>query len=335
MSNEKEACLTCHEKISDSQHVTCSSCEYDYHTGSCSGVMGRDLKKQKTDGTIRQWLCKTCENSSRRGGTSTPDKVSKENCALKDDVVKIQTKLNALLPLIEKIDSLLELKGIAAGLQKSVEHMSDQYDQVMTRLTTQDREIAEVKVRVSRVERLSDEQELSSLRCHVNDEQYGRRQNLEIHGLSRSDNENLLDAVNYLGVSLGLTPLSEPDIESIHCLPAKNGHVPPVIIRFVARKTKENWQQKGKRELRESGSKVRFYDNLTPQNKRLLWLTCTKASEIGYRYVWQKDGKILVRKGSGEPVLRVSNESDLSMLTNAQLETATRVSRSLQANSSA
>ncbi|KAH7954483.1 hypothetical protein HPB49_018916 [Dermacentor silvarum] len=192
--------------------------------------------------------------------------------------------------------------------------MSEKYDEVLERLAKQDRELVDIKTRLATVENSSSGKDVSDLKDRINDlEQYSRRQNLEIHGLKSEANENLLPKINKLGASLGLRQLVEEDINGVHRLPAKQGRESPILVRFVSRKTKDNWQEKD-RQLRESKSDVLFYDNLTPRNKHLLWMAHTRALQMDYHFTWQKNGKVLVRKGPGEPIFRITREADLAKI---------------------
>ncbi|XP_077486556.1 uncharacterized protein LOC144097801 [Amblyomma americanum] len=209
------------------------------------------------------------------------------------------------------MNALPELKQIVTDVQVSVQHMSDKYDEGLQRLTKQDRELTDIKERITAVEDSVSAKEISDLKDQVNElEQYGRRQNLEIHGVKWEENENLLPKINELAASLGLRSLVEDDIDGIHRLSTRKGRKAPILVRFVSRKTKENWKSKNK-QLVDSESEVRFYDNLTSRNKHLLWLARTRAQQMGYCFTWQKNGKVMVRKGPGEPILRISCEADL------------------------
>lgn len=151
------------------------------------------------------------------------------------------------------------------------------------------------------------------MKRQINDlEQYGRRQNLEIHGLKYTENENVLAVVNDLALSLSLEPVTESEIEGVHRLPHRKNEdkTPPVLIRFVSRKTKDQWLAKIK-DLKAKQSDIRLFDNLTAFNRRLLWLARSKAKQCGYQYTWQRSGKIFVRNRTGENAICIACEDDL------------------------
>lgn len=317
MSDDLDICVTCNGEIPEnSVFVTCSSCENCYHTGNCSGLSARSLRRKKADGSLYNWKCKICVPSAEQNDSRPVGPGQSDMTGLANEMAGIREQLGTLLPIVQKIDSLLELKETVADLKGSVEYMSAKYDEVLAGLSKQESEIADIKKRLARVENTPTEREVSELRRQVNDlEQYGRRQNLEIHGIPLTKDECLLDIVNGLAHDLSLSLLTEQDIDGIHRLPSKPDRVPPILVRFVSRRTKENWQGKRK-ELQKIKPELRFYDNLTPQNKHLLHLARARATDMGYCFAWQRDGKVLVRKGPGEPKFRIASEADLYKIGN-------------------
>lgn len=136
---------------------------------------------------------------------------------------------------------------------------------------------------------------------------------MEVHGISVKANEDVFAFVNEVGASLELDKITESKIEGIHRLPARADKVPAIIVRFTRKAIKDQWKAKAK-QLREGESPVQFFENLTPYNKTLLWLARTKATEMNYQFGWESNGRILVRKHSGAPKMRISPEDDLKKI---------------------
>ncbi|KAK8775094.1 hypothetical protein V5799_010371, partial [Amblyomma americanum] len=127
--------------------------------------------------------------------------------------------------------------------------MSAKYDELLETQKRHDTEIQNLNKRLEVVELVGSEAEVGRLKRQINDlEQYGRRQNLEIHGLKYTENEKVLAVVNDLALSLSLEPVTESEIEGVHRLPQRKNEdkTPPVLIRFVSRKTKDQWLAKVK-----------------------------------------------------------------------------------------
>ncbi|KAH7937733.1 hypothetical protein HPB49_015117 [Dermacentor silvarum] len=101
--------------------------------------------------------------------------------------------------------------------------MSNKYDEAMAKLKHQSDDISDLKKRVVKLEAVAKEKEVDKLKHEINElDQYSRRLNLEVHGLSQHTNENLLEKLNKLASDLELPPLSECDVEAAHRIPSKN-----------------------------------------------------------------------------------------------------------------
>lgn len=145
-------------------------------------------------------------------------------------------------------------------------------------------------------------------------DQYSRRQNLEIHGLEQAEDENLLNKINNIARKLNIPEVTTREVEAVHRLPSKPDKVPVVLVRFSSRVTKEKWmQQRALLRTKEPG--LSFFDNLTARNKHLLWLAKVKAREHAYQFVWQRNGRVLVRKRQGGQVIQIKSEDDLSKIS--------------------
>lgn len=134
-----------------------------------------------------------------------------------------------------------------------------------------------------------------------------------MHKLAPTANEHLLKHLNTLSDLLELPKLTEQDIESVHRLPPKSEKVPVVLVRFSSRVTRDMWLQKNAT-LKERNLTVRIYENMTAQNKRLFWQVKTKATEKGYRFEGHKEGKMFVRKATGDRTVRIVSEDDLELI---------------------
>lgn len=306
-------CLVCLKSLPENGvFLTCSECDYSYHIGSCSGV-SKTTYKAKGDVDKSKWKCQTCETSKARGAEGAV-KQKPEQAALEKVLMEINKKLTELQVIRCKVDELMLVKETVNKLEQSVQHMSEQYDEVLKEMKRQSTEIATLKKKVEKIEADNAGQEIQKLRIQVNSlEQYSRRQNLEIHGLPQTDNENLLNKINELATELQLPELSQNELEGVHRLFSKPGKTPAVLIRFVSRITRDQWMAK-RGLLKNIESNVYFLDNLTPQNKKLLWLMRVKAEEKRYQFAWQKNGLLFVRKAAGERAIVIECEADLDKI---------------------
>lgn len=306
-----EACLSCSKPLpTNGNFLVCSECQLSCHVGGCSGVSSKVFKKMPREKKAA-WRCSTCVSSDSDASSENTECNMPSNA---ENLSNISEKLELLLPLTLKVDALLGMKVTVDAIEKSVEMLANKYDEFVAKLDKQDKAIADLEGRLGKVEEANSANETKHLRQELNQlEQYGRRLNLEIHGIPVRPNEDVLALVNEVGASLQLDEITEREIEGIHRLPVRSGKVPPIIVRFTSKSTKDRWKAKAKK-LREGESPVRFFENLTPYNKRLLWLTRTKAGEMNYQFTWETNGKILVKKHSGAPIIRILSEDDLEKI---------------------
>lgn len=300
-------CVCCHESVpDDGMFVTCSVCDYAYHLGKCSGVSGSTYRS-KGERFKTSWKCATCETAKKKSGQHCDEpNIAKQLNELND-------KVTQLLPLVAKVDALSELMRKVTDIETSVEHLSEQYDSVLVNLERNTKDIATLKNKVAGIES-STSPAVRQVQVQLNDiEQYSRRQNLEIHGLAHELNENLLQKLNDLASKLELPELLERDLEGLHRLPAPANKVPIVVARFASYSVKKKWMD-ARRSLNNKAKGKRFFDNLTAENRRLLWQARTKATAMGYRFAWQREGHVFVRKAEGDKALRIQSESDLDRI---------------------
>lgn len=309
---EKDICLACQKAITDDSLVlTCSECGFSYHAGNCSGV-GEAAVKSKPE-IDKTWLCPTCKASKLRSQSSGKTK-PEQGADVGAKLTIMNKRIALLLPLIDKIEDLLSVKETVKNIEKTVEFLSSKYDTLLTLVTTQGQEISELKERMQKVETETSIEEVKKLRRELNDlDQYSRRQNLEVHGIEKSEGENLLVKLNNVARKLNIPELTAKDVEAIHRLPAREENTPAIMVRFSSRTTKEQWTEQ-KTHLVTKVPGVRFLDNLTPLNKKLLWVTKSKALERSYKFVWQKNGRILVRKKEGDSAIQIRTEDDLAKM---------------------
>ncbi|KAH9367543.1 hypothetical protein HPB48_001635 [Haemaphysalis longicornis] len=239
---------------------------------------------------------------------------TREGTAFEKILAEINAKLAQIPEIQSKVDALMLMKETVDKVEHSVQHLSDQYDAVLAGLKQQSSDITALKQRVEKIESRNDSQEVHELKLQLNRlEQYSRQQNIELHGLPLTENENLLEKLNKIAADLYLAELTPSDVEGLHRLPPKPDKAPAVLVRFVSRVTRNDWMAK-KAELRAANTAVHFLDNLTSHNKALLWMMKAKAQEKHYQFAWQKEGKLFVRKATGARVVQIECEADLDKI---------------------
>lgn len=315
MSNE---CLACHGQLTDDEvYLSCAECDYNYHIGACSGVSQANYRK-KSEITRKSWKCNTCKTAPSRRGQDTA-KQKEAGLDLAREIADMQSKLTVVLEMQSRLDNIDAIMTTVGCIETAVKAMSDKYDDVLKRMETQSADICDLKKHVEKLEAKVDEQEIKKLRQEMNNlEQYSRQQNMEIFGLPQHTDEKLLERINVLADELELARLSETDVEAVHRLPLRgegdtSDRIAPVLVRFSSRVIRDKWLSK-KSELKKRNSKIYLNENLTAQNKALLWKMKARAKEKEYEFAWFKNGKLFVRRTPRSHIIRIACIDDLEKI---------------------
>ena len=60
--------------------------------------------------------------------------------------------------------------------------------------------------------------------------------------------------------------------------------------------------------------RVQVYDHLTLSTRDLLQATRNKAREMNFKYVWTSESKILVRRDSNSPAIKIATAADIEKI---------------------
>ncbi|CAN7978465.1 unnamed protein product [Ixodes persulcatus] len=332
-SNE---CISCHKPTpADGRFMTCSECYCSFHLGQgCSGIAPNTFNAM-SDTKRDVWKCKTCRPGSRRGNLSSQTDNTQFDASVSSQLSAIQAQLKALPDISSKVEALisqtkdlLPLAAEVANLNKTISELQDtvsfvskQYDTVMeglksgeTALKACETEVAALKATVA-----AQASQLASLHANMGEsEQQCRRANMEVCGLPVVENEDLTGRLSEIAAKLDLQGFRHSDIESIHRLPAKQNTIPKILVKFNDVAIRERWfaARKKLRALSENDAlpKMFFNENLTQAKRELFWLAKGKAREVNFKFVWTKDGRILVKKSEGTTVIHIARKSDLDKI---------------------
>lgn len=222
---------------------------------------------------------------------------------------EINAKLSKMDVLETNLDALMTLHATVEKIEKSVKFLSDKYDDFNKTIVKQDKEIGDLRRRLAHTAST-----ISKLQQEINElDQYGRRQNMEIHGLIPHVGENLLVELKKIASQLELPELREDDLEGLHRLPIKENKDPVIIVRFLTRKLKASWFEK-RQLLRQKLPELKFFDNLIATNRHLLWLAKGTAKEKNYMFAWASRGTVLVKKQPNGRIIKICCEDDLNKI---------------------
>ena len=197
-------------------------------------------------------------------------------------------------------------------MEKSMTTQSKDIKSLMTEMASVKQENANLKTEVNRLNYKVDELE-----------QYGRRNNVEIHGIPEIPAENLPDILTKIGEKLGCE-IQRSDIDVIHRLPGKDNKPRPVIARLVRRSVrdallKERFKLANVKTHQldinvNEQNKIFINENLTPDRRKLFYLTRQKKDEKDYKFAWIRNGLIFLRKTENSEVIKVTCMDDLDEL---------------------
>ena len=173
-------------------------------------------------------------------------------------------------------------------------------------------------------------------------EQYGRRDNLELHGVPMHANENTNFIVKKLAGKLNVK-IEDQAISTSHRLPllktksstegnksygnhaneARNDlsdKPPPIIVRFANRDVRNQLYQKRNQISQivnfEIPGMQNLYitENLTKSRKVLFLEAKKKKVSYNYKYLWTNQGQILMRRNQYSRVFKISSPEDLNQI---------------------
>lgn len=260
-------------------------------------------------------------------GTGTPP--LEWRCSFCQDAAKAQ---EVPADINETLSSILKemkiMRSEIGDVKTSIQFTSDQYDALMleVRELTKIKKENSIKIEQLEIENRELKKEMGKFQNKLNDlEQYGRRNNVEVHGIDEKEGEDVTKLIIELGANLNFKAEElKGQIEAAHRLkPKKVDNKPrtrpaPIIVRFLSRVTQENWMAKHKTGLAsfniiEGGSQTDIYisENLTAENRHLAYLARKAGRELRFKYVWTKYGTVFMRKDEKSRVLKIDSEEDI------------------------
>lgn len=254
-------------------------------------------------------------NPNRQGdGTKNDQNVSSEELIA---LIRreIQGAIAKQLPLSIKTCMGMELKTIKEDLsllrdlKDSVSFISDEFERLKSEITATKELNHQLKADNDKLRLKVDD--LSTRLSLV--EQFTRQENLEINGLPEHASENLLSVVVQLGKAVSST-VKENDIVTVTrvrkldsnsnrprsiIVKVSNKKIRDEVLASVSKFNRENVNDKlNSRHLGYGGGKSPVFvsEHLSPLNKIIHAETRKAAKEKGYKFVWVRDGRILVRR---------------------------------------
>ena len=156
-------------------------------------------------------------------------------------------------------------------------------------------------------------------------EQQARQSNVEICNLPERRNENLPSIIEAIGNILK-SPISPNNIVAVHRVPhAHQASTRPknIILKFTSRLQRDNLLSAYRKanslksdQIGVSGTVASVYINehLTLKRKQLFRKTREVANSHNHKYVWIRNGTILVRERDGATAFAIRGDGDLNKI---------------------
>ncbi|XP_077977115.1 uncharacterized protein LOC144432723 [Glandiceps talaboti] len=269
------------------------------------------------------FLCKKCNNKRFPPNASNLDDSSLQHItSIRKSLVDINAQVSNIPVLLVDVKMIKDKQNT---MSVSLDYFNELVEELRDRLKVIEQENKDLKKsnmelneRVGVLEKASDDQN-----------QYSRRENLEIHGIPECQGQ----AENTDNIALQVIKMISPDITTDHLEVThrigrtthhdgnvRGKHQPrPIIVKFSGRKIRDqvfNNKKKMKnvttRDLGYTERNLIFInENLTPKMRNLLKLVNNKRKTESYRYLWTRNGHIHVKKSDTSNVVTIRNESDL------------------------
>jgi len=233
------------------------------------------------------------------------------------DLSSIWVALNSIQ---RNTDELLKenraLRNQYKELQKSLEFHIAKVESLETENKALKKEVSSLKTAVCNAEEeiadLNDDQDgfkndLGAAISQIDDlEQYTRKHNLEIHGISESSEENLPEKIIKLGKVLNVH-IANNNIDICHRVATRrsSGDPRPIIVHFRSYRAKSELYKARKRLKSASLSNyfhnteaVYINENLTNYRRDLFAKVRKFKKNNNWHSTWTMDGKILIKKKS-------------------------------------
>lgn len=306
-------CKVCLVSIKKNQlKLTCAECNEEFH-GKCVKMSQVDVNCLEELNTV--WRCDPC--SAER----------KKSMRLDTSVQEGKLTLDDLMSVLKDIKE--EQKSTKNDFNVSYEAIHGKLGENTAALQNALAKIDEYTKKVDDLqsENVNLKRRIFELEDKIDDmEQYSRRNCLELQGIPEEDGESVLNIVKDVGRALEMD-ITDSMVDTCHRLGQKKNSKGPrgIIVKFVRRLDKEELLKKRRDKKRDFSTRhlnlttptdnpVFVNESLSPTRRWLLGQARQLKKDRGYKYIWLRNGNILLRKEEGSPVIGIKTQADLKQL---------------------
>lgn len=311
-------CKVCLKAVKTSQvKIKCNDCESLCH-GACVNMSQNDIDFLLNSGDV--FRCEQCKQE-RRTSMRVETELNKG---------EINSKVIYDLLLEMRNESKKQIKDLENELGKSLEMCHQDNTALKSKLEEQSVLLKKFESNYNMIKQENEQlsNKIKSLEAYIDDmEQYSRANCLEINGVIEESNEDIIGVVKKIGETLGVQ-IDSNGIDACHRLGAKRSdRTRGIIVKFTRRVIKDEILSK-RRARRNFNTKdigitdrpadvIYINENLTQARKRVFNAAREMKRKDMLKYVWVRNGKVLVRADEGERVVVLSTMEQVAKLESA------------------
>ncbi len=243
--------------------------------------------------------------------------VKKDNS--EPDTKKLLEEINSLKIICEQVRT-----GQVECL-KSQDFLAKDYDAVKKDQKSILSKLKAVEDKVDKLAKACEEKDkiISKLQRRVISlENHSRRRNIEVHGVTELEDEDVAGIVVKVASKLGVT-LKPQEIEAAHRVPTRaEGKPSPIIAELTTRSKREKIIAIKNKQINcsdivnsEDKNRVFVYAQISPELKALRWQAKQKAISSKWQFVWIRDFTLYARKSEKDrKIVKIECEQDLDKI---------------------
>lgn len=329
-------CNQCKSEIKTTAYVKCFNCNSNYHFSPCCPLS--EFSYQSMSGEKKNnWRCQICRPSKSKSPNSTYqvfvyDENNRSKQIREDDDEPAENDRAKKFKESSSFNTLnANICSLQSDVNKNMSEMKLQIEMLATTVNSLTLQITNMSstlsTLVTQVKELNEKDEAKEKQINLMDSRINKLEqklivkNIEIKNVCNEI--SAIDAVKKIGAFVDVT-INDIDIDKAYRLRKQSNKI---IIEFASLNKKVELMSKIKRHRVEANiintndnndSSVKFIyvnDQLTFNNRQLLWIAKTKAYEAKWKYVWVKNGKIFARKNETTQSIIITNATDIESIT--------------------
>ncbi|KAL0893101.1 hypothetical protein ABMA27_014740 [Loxostege sticticalis] len=317
-------CDKCQKTVTKiSPGLECSKCDKLVHSKSeCSGLTSKQVSALRNASNL-EWTCDECQlYSPPRKSFVEPEDDEDEN-----ETPAQPKPTNSIVPTIDVKKLLTDISlEVERAIKKELQELNYNVEFYSEKMSGIEQENKELKEKIKTLETTNKhltnsnkhlETRIAALeQRHSEYEQSRLGKYIEIIGIPPQEKENLDQIVSQIASKL------KQDVKRVKSAVRLNtykGKSSSIQLKLID----EQEQNSGYKTLSQetiANDKIIIRQALTNFNKELLWQAKQKLKDAGYKYIWQKNGKILARRDDKEKVYSIRNTEDIKKLACVSLK---------------